>query len=98
MASSKMPWKKAPQSAEGAAPALTIEEVFRRTMREEFQQLHVVQRLAVAADEVCGMLGISLGGVRNLVAEGKLTPLDIDSRMRFNIKEVEALAKKKKEN
>jgi hypothetical protein len=76
---------------------LTIEEVFRRTIRDEFERLHVVQRVLVDIDEVSEMYGMSVGGVRNLVAEGKLTPVDgLDSRLRFDINEVLALVKKKK--
>ena len=89
-------FKKPTQSEECAAQPLTIEEVFRRTIREEFDRLHVVQRVLVDIDEVAGMYGMSVGGVRNLVSEGKLKPVDgLDSRLRFNVKDVLALARKK---
>jgi len=88
--------QKYSQSEECVAQPLTIEEVFRRTIREELSVLRVVRRVLVDIDEVAGMYGMSVGGVRNLAAEGKLKPVDgLDSRLRFNIEDVLALARKK---
>lgn len=74
----------------------SLDDHFRRIIREETRNANPVQKLCVDVDEIAEMLGCSVSQVHNLVAEGKLTNISYDRRLRCSIDEVKALVRKKK--
>lgn len=74
----------------------SLDDHFRRLMREEFRNMNLVQRLCVDVDEAAEMLGCSVSQVHNLEAEGKLTNVSYDRRNRFDIEQVKGLVRGKK--
>ena len=74
----------------------SLDDHFKRLMREEWRSMNLVQRLCVDVDEIAEMLGCSASQVHNLVAEGKLTNISYDRRLRCDIEQVKGLVRKKK--
>jgi hypothetical protein len=87
------PIKKGPQSdtIQGS-----IEELIMHAVRRAVNDMNLVQRLTVDVDETAAMLGCSVSQVNNLETAGILTDVSYDSRKRFNIEQVKALARKPK--
>ncbi|MGA8594476.1 MAG: helix-turn-helix domain-containing protein [Bryobacteraceae bacterium] len=54
------------------------------------------RRRLLDMDATCEYLGVSEDGVYRLVAEGKLTPVSLDRRKRFDIRELDKLIEEAK--
>jgi DNA-directed RNA polymerase specialized sigma24 family protein len=90
-------YKKFPQQeVAGREAGESLDDHFRRLMREEWRNMNLVQRLCVDVDETAEMLGCSVSQVHNLEAEGKLTNVSYDRRLRFDMEQVKGLVRGKR--
>ncbi len=60
-------------------------------MREEIAKISLRRKQVLDIDEAAEYLGVSVNQVHNFIADGKLTPVRYDRRLRFDIDDLNRL-------
>ncbi|HLH04994.1 MAG TPA: helix-turn-helix domain-containing protein [Bryobacteraceae bacterium] len=69
----------------------SVDEAIARVVREEIAKISLRRKQVLDIDEAAEYLGVSVNQVHNFIADGKLTPVRYDRRLRFDIDDLNRL-------